>query len=186
MNLSKSLELHFIEADVLELVEVTFSHPLLREPLKSIRGKARIAAFTGSFQFTRAVRALCSVLLRTKCWKTIPANVQIPDPSLVGTKGTLATSLDYALAKQPMWLLDMFGVDSSGLPLAHRLFQRVNSCSKRPGPVMVSLNEGFLPSSNILLMKNNVVIEQYSEMTTMLHSIETPKLDLLGPMRDAA
>jgi hypothetical protein len=70
-------------------------------------------------------------------------------PPLAGGRGSFAASLDYAIAKEPEWIVDVFGTDSRGTPVLRRLVQITNSNQKRPGPVAVSLNQNFLPVSAV-------------------------------------
>lgn len=142
----KKLTLKFFKG---ELWETTFTHPILQGEAVSVRGKtagARVGA--GTFQWTSGVQALSLLLVRA-----IYASVghDAPRAELRGGRGSQAISLDYAISKQVQWLHEMFGTDSIGQLIARRIFLRTNPNCKMPGPVVVAVNEKFLPSENILI-----------------------------------
>jgi hypothetical protein len=125
-----------------ELVGLEYSCGTEAPVRYSVRGKTA-GAFkgAGSFQWTTAVRALSIFFLNA-----------IENPigiHLSGHAGSLAASLDYALSKQPIWLAEMFGVDTLGNCLARRFIHRTNSERKRPGPVSLSLNQSYLESTMV-------------------------------------
>ena len=136
-----------------------------------MRGKTA-GAYTnaGSFHFSSAVRALCVL-----CLKSVILYKSSSDelPILVGEKGSLAASLDYALTKQPLWIQEMFGYDAAGKSLGQRLFNRTNSHRKRPGPVVIKVNEKALPISNIHIFLNETRVEDISALKSLLSPLET-------------
>lgn len=141
--MSASITLTFIEG---ELVETRYRCPVRAESLLAVRGRAPGAfGAQGTFQWTSAVHALA--LFFIGCRKTSSDRV-----ALAGVAGSPAASLDYALSKEPAWLAEMFGTDSSGAVLARRMIRRTNSNRKRPGPVVLWLNETFLQPENIELI----------------------------------
>jgi len=109
-------------------------------------GHARAA---GTFQWTAAVRALCALYLKSI--------IHAKDPScsttgyITGFHGSAVASLDYALSKQPNWLSDMFGTDMFGNIYARRLILRTNPERKRPGPVILALNDRVIDPLDINL-----------------------------------
>ena len=127
----------FFEAG--QLTEVLFRENAQAEVRRSIRGKTG-GAFrsAGSFQWTSAVKAL-SLLLTQTAANPQTANIQ-------GLAGSLAASLDYALSKQPVWVAEMFGCDQQGISFARRMILRTNPERKRPGPVVLAVNQVYLPS----------------------------------------
>ncbi len=134
-------DLRFSLPPSVELVEASFAHASFDRPLVVRRGKGTFDGKVGSFQWTSAVRALSELALRSFLWGHAGTGTQ---PLLSGERGSLASSLDLALTKEPNWLAEMFGVDSLGTLLAKRVFLRSNSNLKRPGPVEVRLNDAFL------------------------------------------
>ena len=136
-----SLSLWFTDDPQPTLRETSFAHPLLAGDLRSVRGKTSGAQRNlGSFQWTPAVKALSFLLLNHLAeGRAEGAATSSTGFILSGEAGTLASTLDYALSKQPAWLLDMFGVDKHGTPIINRLIRRTNPERKRPGPVSLAL-----------------------------------------------
>jgi hypothetical protein len=91
---------------------------------------------------------------------------------LSGGVKSLAASLDYALTKQPGWLLDMFGVSSNGKTQARRLFRVTNSHRKRGGPVSISLNSNACPSDCIEIVVDGKSITCPHKVRILLENIE--------------
>lgn len=137
----------------------------------SIRGNSTLppalsnSAHVGTFTWSAAVQALCILLLR-HCASSVQASSPRPSSSpsassnggtldlqltgaggsISGAQNTAAASLDYALTKQPAWLLDMFGTTAGGISKARSLFKRLNPERKRAGPVVVAVNaQALLP-----------------------------------------
>lgn len=143
------LELWFDSFANAELLEAKFSHRCVPKEIHIVRGRTGGAyGNLPTFHWSSAVKALTSLLVGSRAAQEFDCNSS-GKYWLVGTKGTLAASLDYALSKQPLWLFDMFGQDSSGCPHARRLVLRSNPERKRPGPVVLSLNTNFLHPSEI-------------------------------------
>jgi hypothetical protein len=94
------------------------------------------------------------------------------EPMLSGGAKSLAASLDYALAKQPSWIVDMFGLSSHGKARARRLFCVTNSHRKRGGPVCVSLNLNVCPKDHIEVVLDGKLIDAPETLCTMLETIE--------------
>lgn len=149
----KELILEFIGT---ELVKTKFTHPLIGKELKTIRGKSN-GAYTdfGSFQWTKAVKAISILGVRAKLFANAGCNLQA---MVEGGTLSLAAALDYAIDKQPMWLSDMFGVDSQGKSISKRLFNRTNPGRKRSGPTAISINPFFLPSENLKIYLNGTEV----------------------------
>src|SRR5262249_44176847 len=93
----------------------------------------------GNFVWSSAVPALTVLTLRTAAYK-FSANSDLESarfPVLEGAENSLASSLDFALSKQPNWILDMFGQTYSGASTLRKLLRRQNSERKRSGPVQI-------------------------------------------------
>lgn len=137
------LQLFFDSTRRGELLETRFAYGLGNGELHSVRGKTP-GAFINSntFQWTSAVQAMALLFVRYEL-ERLSGN-QAPMAVIQGELGSAALSLDYALSKQPVWLLEMFGVDSAGRSLLRRVIRRTNPEHKRPGPVVLSVNMGFL------------------------------------------
>ncbi len=129
----------FFEND--ELVEVEFKL-VTGEVRRSVRGKQSGAhKASGSFQWTSAVRGFALLAVRTAAGFQ-PAAIE-------GRAKSLASSLDYAISKQPVWLIEMFGVDRLGTSLIRRMILRSNPERKRPGPTTLAINENYIPVAGI-------------------------------------
>jgi hypothetical protein len=152
-----------------ELTRVMVSTPSA-DVLRSVRGKTTGAygEAIGTFQWTSAVRALCAILVRAKL-----ASVEGSNPTpILGGAGSLASSLDYAICKQPNWLAEMFGTLPNGECAAKRLFRVTNSCRKRPGPVAVGLNPNLLPAQDIQLFWEGSPCADGQTLRLLLDQIE--------------
>lgn len=136
-----------------------------------VRGKGEGAyrEASGSFQWTRAVRALAVLLLRYK----LSCEGCSAESRIEGRKGTLASSLDYAISKQPLWLLDMFGVDGAGRSNARRLLIVSNPNLKFAGPLAISVNERYLkPQSISIRMLEDSQLNSSAATIKLLEAIE--------------
>lgn len=125
-----------------ELVETRFTDGTSPVPRLTVRGKTG-GAFrsAGSFQWTSAVKAFSLLLLKTAA--------RDEQPVLKGEANSLASSLDYAISKQPQWLAEMFGCDHNGICFVRRCILRTNPERKRPGPVTLAVNLSYLPAASI-------------------------------------
>jgi hypothetical protein len=113
-----------------------------------VRGKtAGAIRGAGSFQWTSAVQALSVLLLKTAIFPNDEPGQ--PTAILSGFGGSLASTLDYALSKQPIWTVEMLGVDGCGNSYLRRLILRTNPERKYPGPVIVTVNPRAVSSQAI-------------------------------------
>ena len=96
-----------------------------------------------TFSWSPAVRALCMLLVRGA--SVAKSSQSSPTAYIEGSHGSPASSLDFAISKQPNWVFDLFGCDERGNAYIRRLFVRTNPERKRPGPVRIALNNYFLP-----------------------------------------
>jgi hypothetical protein len=163
----RTLQLDFAGTSKVELFQTRFSAGCQNPPLLTVRGKTSGAyGNAGSFHFSSAVRALCIL-----CVKSVLADKSPPSPALpiiLGFRGSLVASLDYAITKQPAWLIDMFGCDTSGRPIGQRLLCRTNSHLKRPGPVAIGLNTHALAAENIHIFWNEEKVEDVATLRQLL------------------
>lgn len=112
--------------------------------IRSVRGKKCPIAGYRSFQWTSAVRGFVILALRSAARHSETEDILGQKACIVGGKGSLASSLDYALAKQPLWLRELFGEDSKGVPVARRVFRRINPSRQWGDEVYISLNHSYL------------------------------------------
>ena len=136
----------------------------------AVRGKSAGAYKTaGKFQWTPGVKALSIVFLRALAL-ALRKDVSFC-PLLEGGRGSLASSLDYALSKQPEWLFDMFGRDGEGNALLRKLLFRSNSSLRRIGNVGISLNEHILDPQNIKVYIANRLLGDPEEIEALADTI---------------
>lgn len=164
-----SIVLYFAGNSRLELVRSEFRRGTGQPFTVCIRGKTpgALSKF-GSFQWTSGVRAVCAAFLRL----VISRNSESFDYCLIGGKGSLAASLDYALSKSPSWLTEMFGSGPQGGPYARRLFRISNPNRKRPGPVAVSVNTQAIESKDVLIVVDGRPVHDPQELICVLQVIE--------------
>lgn len=148
--------------------EVTASHLGINK--RAIRGKWRGAYLEyGSFEWSKAVQGLCILLLHAKLRSLNPQNWSGPD--LVGTGGSFASSLDYAIDKQPVWSVDIFGTDKHGLSYLKRIIDRTNPNRKRPGPVALAMNKLVWTAEEVEVYVDSRSIASEDELATMITRI---------------
>jgi hypothetical protein len=164
---SQRLELYFAGLGDVQLLESRFLDMGLATPRIAIRGKTPGALTSArTFQWTSAVRGLCVLIV-----KSVLAHRSQADETarhLVGGRGSLAASLDYAITKQPRWIREIFGDDARDRPFAQSLVVRSNPNRKRPGPVILALNEETLPAGYIELTWNGRPVEACCDLRALL------------------
>lgn len=165
----RNLNLFFCGTEHIELVSTELTLVQSQVSLTCVRGKSS-GAFkgAGTFQWTSAVRGACSILLRHHL-QSFTNGIQ---PYLSGGRGSCAASLDYAITKQPLWMVDMFGTDSDGSSLLRRLLLRSNSNLKRVGPVAVSVNPNKIAGKTIQVYLNDVRITSARQLVEILDKVE--------------
>jgi len=161
------IRLTFCSGNTIELLRVDCS--CAEAPtITSVRGKTS-GAFrgAGTFQWSSGVRAVACVFLKAK----LIEEQSFVEPMLTGESKSLAASLDYALTKQPGWILDMFGVSTNGTSHSKRLFRVTNSHRKRGGPVSISLNLYSCPPHRIEIVLDGKDVQTHDLMSSMLQAI---------------
>lgn len=91
--------------------------------------------------------------------------------SLEGERGTLVSSLDFALGKEPEWLNTLCGFDSEGRAAARRLILRGNPEGKRPGPFSLSLNQDYLSPGQVRIFWNDRRVIDAGELSFLASSL---------------
>jgi len=166
ITVEPSLVLQFADTLSFDLWGTCFSHPLLSTVCHAVRGKTHGAyRGCGSFEWSRGVRAMALLMVNALQLKGHT------EADLVGGTGSLAASLDYALDKQPAWMSEIFGVDSSGNSLLRRIVLRSNPGRKRRGPVALSVNIGFLPLSAIRIRVGETPIDDVSTLDSICRAL---------------
>jgi hypothetical protein len=163
----RSFELHFAGGVDVQLVEARLLDRATGVERLTVRGKtAGAMRDAGTFQWTSAVRGLCILLAKVKMIKVLGGEHKTAN--ILGYQGSLAASLDYAITKQPVWIRDMFGTDAGGNTLAQRLIARTNPNRKRPGPVVLGLNERAVSAADITIIWNDRVVDSVESLKTLL------------------
>jgi hypothetical protein len=169
------LKLHFVgdEDPALFQTEYIFDGSCVQ----AVRGKTS-GAFSGqgSFHWSVAVRALSVLAIQT----SMVSLGHWCDPMLVGDKGSLAASLDYAISKETSWLIDIFGVSENKVPHFRRVFKRTNSGRKRSGPVAVALSKSFLRPGAILIRLNSRDLLSIPELESLAVKVGAAELEATG------
>jgi len=161
------IDLWFSESEGEVALDATlFEHPYYPAPIRAHRGGIQPVGNGGTFSWTSAVRALALLLTKVAAHRHTGGK----RPSIQGERGSLASSLDYAIHKQPLWLADMFGLDQNGQSLLRRLIRIVNPNRKRPGPV--AIHWGGNDDCHVRVMRNNEVIASSSEFERILESLD--------------
>lgn len=169
----RALQLRFAGTDSPELLETFFRNPWTGEERRCIRGRDNGAyVHHENFQFTRSVLALSIFFLRAAAAKSNEDSICDFSPLLVGESSSPASSLDYALDKQPSWLLDMFGCDLRGASVAKHIIKRTNPGRKWAGPVALALNSNFLPEKNISILVNDEKVESREILLELAKKLE--------------
>lgn len=140
---------------------------------ESFRGKDSSAAGTGSFTWTSAVQGLALLFLRHKAYGGTRGGV------LSGETGSLAASLDYALSKQPRWIIDMFGVRDIGTPNFRYLLHRLNSGRKKPGPVEIAVRQGC--DLKLHIFRDRKLLIEREEISLLITNLERDSEEITVP-----
>lgn len=160
------LSLWFQKNPSCELLQARFKHP--QGGIKiSYRGKS--LAFqrdAGLFQWSAAVKALAVLAVGTRA--SVTGSQDSGLNFLEGEGGSLAATLDYAIAKPTSWIVDLFGREDSGKSYARLVFKRENSERKRPGPVRVSLSSRLHDPSNLRIFLDGVELLTTQELQQLL------------------
>lgn len=162
------LKLWFVSFDSPSLLRSEFSRPG-SDLAVCVRGRtAGVFGDSGTFGWTSAVRAICAIALRAKLNSMDPHSICY----IEGGRGSLAASIDYALAKQPSWLCEMFGVSAGGEAFAKAAFLVSNPSRRRPGPVSVSVNKRQIPSSEIEIFLDGQSVTRQDLLLALIDRIE--------------
>lgn len=162
----------------LALYETSFEAESLDDPLHCLRSQTLQAGGRGNFRWSSAVRALAVLFVRARSLQCLSADIS-EEPLLQGTAQSLAASLDYAISKQPNWILDMFGVDRHGRSFLRKLLVRVNPERKRPGPVQLFLSPWAKSNLTIEVSVNSLKVEAKESLDAIAQLIEEGDSDTL-------
>jgi hypothetical protein len=166
------LTLWFERNRACELVQVRFQRSQ-SSPRTSYRGKA--LAFerdAGLFQWSAAVKAFSILVVGTKA--ALPTKDVSQLYVLEGEGGSLAATLDYAIAKPTSWIVDLFGRESTGKSYARLVFKRENSERKRPGPVRILLTSQLYDPGALRVFLDGTEVVSKTELCNLLELLENP------------
>lgn len=158
------------EREPCELERTMFTGNPAAAEIIAVRGKTSGAyKGAGTFQWTPGVKALTVVFLFALARQLKGTKTFLP--LLEGEKGSLASSLDYALNKQPEWLFDVFGADEKSNSYLRQLLLRSNTGRRRRGPVSISLNEQLLSPLAIKVYVDDALVQDADTLQRMALSI---------------
>jgi hypothetical protein len=153
-----------------ELYRTRFTN-MLGDKSWSMRGRIHSDVYGGgSFHWTSAVKALSLLLVGIAKATTLGEPVDLV--RLSGQRGSLARSLDYALSKQPEWVLQMFGFDCNGQAYLRRLLRRNNPEMKRAGPVMIGINPNTLLEIKLEIQVNGRILKDGNQLMKLTQALE--------------
>jgi hypothetical protein len=169
------LELHFLWDEGASLSKIHFSSPLLQVARTSVRGRDAGAYKNAStFLWSGAVKALSFFFVKmTEHTRTSELDTRERGTFVLsGSSGSIAATLDYALSKQPRWLLDAFGSDRRGNSILRQVILRSNP-ERKSGPlVTLALNEKNMPASCVQILVNSELIEGPAKLGELASAIE--------------
>lgn len=155
-----------------QLIASEFANSSLMASFRCIRGNTPAAPSTGTFPYSSGVAGLALLTVKS-CLAAHGSSLDKTSAFLEGGKATLAASLDHSLSKKPAWLMDMFGTDAAGRPVAARLFRRINPERKRSGPVRIMFNPSFLSDCAFQIEIDGVVVTRPALLRQLAHQIES-------------
>jgi hypothetical protein len=167
----KAFSMIFTDHGAFELAETAFIYPLHHVPIRSVRGIALEGPHVRTFAWSRGVKALCILFLKSAGrLRSVGASDTFSPFILVGGAGSPAASLDDAIAKMPNWLMDMFGMTAKGDPIVKRLIIRNNPQRKRSGPVKLALRNQDDLQINVFV--NGAPLLEPTAITKLADAIE--------------
>jgi hypothetical protein len=164
------LTLWFQKSPTCELLQARFARSTETARV-SYRGKS--LAFqrdAGLFQWSAAVKAFALLAVGTRL--AASGGHREKFGVLEGERGSLAATLDYAIAKPTSWIVDLFGREASGKSYARIVFKRENSEQKRAGPVRVSLSSQLDSSEKLRIYLDGVEVTSTGQMTDLYELLQ--------------
>lgn len=163
------------------LWRIVFHNSLTNQQLTSIRGDSRTNNF-GNFRWAAGIRGLAVLLTRHKL-----SEFNNTVATLEGGQGSIAASLDYAISKEPNWVMDLCGLTAEGKSVLSTLLKRINPERKRPGPVVLSFDKSKLSAQHVCLSVNGRELVSPTELHELLAKIEpTLSIEVIRETREAA
>lgn len=128
------ISLSFSGVNAPELQQLSVRETPEAEARGFVRGQSAIGM--GTFPWTSGTHALALLFV-----EACAAGGSLK-PHLSGEQGSPASTLDYALAKRPAWLCELFGTAPCGRLKLLKYFEIRNSNRKRSGPTELRVKEG--------------------------------------------
>jgi hypothetical protein len=176
-NSKYKLELHFQSKPSLHLSQTRFFIRGQEKPLTCYRGSAfNVPKSFSAFRWSAAVQALSVLFLKHAAKNVLEEDSENSEFLLSGESGTLASSLDYAISKQPAWMQDMFGVRSEGELVLRDFVIRANPERKRPGPVMIWVDSSKLSSKDISIYLDDTMLANSTSLASLCSQIQALNL----------
>lgn len=176
--MKRLLRVEFVDFVNPQLWTVEFFNPIEKCSRLSVRGKTAggYPRSVASFQWTSAVQGISLLFIRgvLASHPDRPTNVApLPRESVLqGGKGSIVASVDYALDKQPEWLMEMFGTSTDGRSYAKSFIRRTNPGMKRAGPVCIGLYGDLLLPGAIQITWENEEITNYRRLLEFYRALE--------------
>jgi len=165
-----TLKLYFIEENnKFSLFATIFHDQEYGEEIECLRGSDNSFGPYRCFKWSPAVKALCILALRHAAERESSRKTVF----LEGKAGTPASSLDYAISKEPNWLLDMFGITQNGRSIARNLIRRYNPERKRPGPVRLMFDSRKINFSSVEPYLNDEKVSCPEQLKSLAAEIES-------------
>ncbi|MDD2943648.1 MAG: hypothetical protein PHC51_11870, partial [bacterium] len=106
--------------------------------------------------------------------------------TMIGEPGSIISSLDYAINKQPTWLSEMFGIDNAGRCIIYYLIERTNPGQRRNEPVGITMRSASLSPDNINVFYQGSRITDPEHLQKLGHSITGTETVLSAPQLDTS
>lgn len=155
------LELYFVSGDSPELIKTRFLAPSYSEFITGLRG-CNVPQSAVPFKWGTASHALS--LFFVKSVEFFLDN-RLDEMILEGKARSPANTIANLLYKRPTcWVLDLFGVDTSGRSLLKRPILCCNALKRRPGPIQVFFRKGLCNPERIRIFCDDIDITEDREV----------------------
>lgn len=169
-----SLVLKFFQYEnSLTLEETSFFSPESGEVIRGIRGKRFLPGQFRRFHWSDSLHALCILAIRHRLFGGSGRPPQLfVGATLLGEGQSPASTLDYALTKQPNWMKDLFGCTPTGDSILRTLIGRMNPERKRPGPVRLWFEARAIDPAHIRIFLNEIEITSPALLEESMNLLE--------------
>lgn len=168
------LRLYLSDSPCMQLDKAIYINDWPAERILSVRGKT-VGPYVNAkacFVWSAAVKSLVVFFIRAALKNINPLNSHDDGPLMIGTKGSLAHSLAIAMRKEPRWLTEMFGTDSSGVSNIKRIIYASNLYLNFGDKVSLGLNTKRLSYETIEVYLNDQKVGEESVLKNMINRLE--------------